>query len=84
MHIILKDNIYNVICKGSLPVTRRYVVYSPGTATRAQPEGRCQVNMSHPPEGQVNNLLIFHIGEVFSQTLQFIPKSFELKSIVLR
>ena len=59
------------------------MIYSPGTATRAQPEGRCQANISHTPKGQVNNLLIFHIGEVFSQPLQFIPKSLELKSIVL-
>ena len=58
------------------------MIHSPDTATRAQPEGRCSVNISHTLSGQVNNLLIFHIGEVFSQTLQFIPKSLELKYIV--
>ena len=57
------------------------MIYSPGTATRVQPEWRCQVNLSHTPERQVNNLFIFHICEVFSQLLQFIPKSLELKLI---
>ena len=59
------------LCKSYLPVTRRYVA----SVYLAPPRGRSQVNISHTPSGQVNNLLIFHIGEVFSQTLQFIPKN---------
>ena len=41
------------------------------------------MNILYTPKGQVNKLLIFHIGEVFLLTLQFIPKSLELKSVVL-
>ena len=65
-----------MLCKGYLPVTRGYVIYSADTATRAQPVGRCQVNISHAPKGQVNNLLIFHMV-MFSRKLY----SLELKSI---
>ena len=39
------------LCKGYLPGTRGYVIYSP----RGVPEG----NIPHIPEGQVNNMLIF-------------------------
>ena len=40
------------------------MIYSPGTAPRAQPSGRYQVNISHTPEGQVNNMLIFHLVRI--------------------
>ena len=35
------------------------MIYSHGTAPKAQPEGRYQVNILHIPKGQVSNMLIF-------------------------